>query len=303
MAQDVELPVTVGEAQFDRALTTALRGCTAHLGHLKLDAIRNVNLDPMLAVAVRWANRSTGRFEYARNHGARGTCLEVDHVVDRFVQRRMQRVGHGAKHPPVSRGIFGFVAMEDGFQGVALAFVGALVDDRLQFALALALMCSLLFVAFWFFRLGFLADFLSRAVLIGFISGLGIEVFTNQVRKILGTSFHSESALMAAAGINWVVSQSYTESPAALLEAVELCLELGMDVNAVNSMGLTAVFGAANRGSDDIIELLVDHGARLDVADNEGRTPLDWAHGVFLATHPAEPKPSSIELIERLLAR
>lgn len=109
--------------------------------------------------------------------------------------------------------------------------------------------------------------------------------------------------LMAAAGINWVVSQTYTESPAAVLEAVELCVELGMDVNAVNSMGLTAVFGAANRGSDDIIEYLVSKGAELDVADNEGRTPLDWAHGVFLATHPAEPKPSSIELIEKLRAR
>ena len=114
-------------------------------------------------------------------------------------------------------------------------------------------------------------------------------------------TFHGTTALMAAAGVNWVVSQSYTEGPAALLEAVKLCAGLGMDVNAVNSMGITAVMGAANRGSDDIIEFLVANGARLDVADNEGRTPLDWARGVFLATHPAEPKPSSIALIERLL--
>lgn len=115
-------------------------------------------------------------------------------------------------------------------------------------------------------------------------------------------TFGGTTPLMAAAGINWVVSQTYTEGPDALLEAVELCVELGMDVNATNSMGLTAIHGAANRGSDAIIEFLVSRGARLDVADNEGRTPLDWAHGVFLATHPAEPKPSSIELIERLAA-
>ncbi len=114
-------------------------------------------------------------------------------------------------------------------------------------------------------------------------------------------TYGGTTPLMAAAGINWVVSQTYTEGPEALLEAVKLCVELGMDVNAVNSMGLTAVHGAANRGSDGIIELLVSEGAQLDVADNEGRTPLDWAHGVFLATHPAEPKPSSIELIERLM--
>jgi ankyrin repeat protein len=115
-------------------------------------------------------------------------------------------------------------------------------------------------------------------------------------------TYAGTTPLMAAAGVNWVVSQSYTEEPEALLEAVELCAELGMDVNAVNSMGITAVMGAANRGSDAIIEFLVARGARLDVADNEGRTPLDWARGVFLATHPAEPKPSSIALIERLMA-
>ena len=116
-------------------------------------------------------------------------------------------------------------------------------------------------------------------------------------------TFGGTMPLMAAAGVNWVVSQTYTEGPEALLEAVKLCAELGNDLNAVNSMGLTAIDGAANRGSDDIIEFLVDHGASLDVKDNEGRTPLDWARGVFLATHPAEPKLSSIALIERLAKR
>jgi ankyrin len=116
-------------------------------------------------------------------------------------------------------------------------------------------------------------------------------------------TFGGTTALMAASGINWVVSQTYTESPERLLEAVKLCVELGMDVNAVNSMGLTAVFGAANRGSDDIIEYLLSEGAELELVDMEGRTPLDWARGVFLATHPAEPKPGSIALIERVLAR
>ena len=112
---------------------------------------------------------------------------------------------------------------------------------------------------------------------------------------------HGTTPLMAAAGVNWVVSQTYTEGPEELLAAVKLCHELGMDVNAVNSMGITAVMGAANRGSDAIIEYLVANGARLDVVDDEGRSPLDWAKGVFLATHPAEPKPSSIALIERLM--
>jgi len=62
---------------------------------------------------------------------------------------------------------------------------------RLQVALAIALLSGLLFFVFWFFRLAFLANFLSRAVLAGFITGLGIEVFTNQVRRGLGVSHHA----------------------------------------------------------------------------------------------------------------
>ncbi len=115
-------------------------------------------------------------------------------------------------------------------------------------------------------------------------------------------TFAGTTALMAAAGVNWVFDQTYDEGPKALLEAVQLLHGLGMDVNAVNSMGLTALHGAANRGSDDIIRFLVDKGARMDVKDKEGRTPLTWAEGVFLATHPSKPKPTSIELIQSMSA-
>jgi uncharacterized protein len=115
------------------------------------------------------------------------------------------------------------------------------------------------------------------------------------------TTFNGTNALMTAAGVNWVIGQTFSESPAAWLQAVQLCLDLGFDVNAVNDMGLAAVHGAANRGSDDIIELLARHGARLDLADKEGRTPTVWAEGVFLATNSPVAKPSTIALLKRLL--
>ena len=114
-------------------------------------------------------------------------------------------------------------------------------------------------------------------------------------------AFAGTTPLMAAAGVNWVVDQTTDEGPAARLEAVKMCYDLGLTVNDANSMGITAVMGAANRGSDDIIEFLVSKGAKLDAKDNEGRTPLNWAEGVFLATHPARPKPSSIALIKKLI--
>jgi ankyrin repeat protein len=107
--------------------------------------------------------------------------------------------------------------------------------------------------------------------------------------------------LMAAAGVDWTVAQTYTVSKEALLEAVKICLEKGADVNAKNSMGLTPVMGAANRGSDEIINYLVEHGAKLDVKDAAGRTPVAWAEGVFLASVGAERKPSTVALLEKLM--
>ena len=115
-------------------------------------------------------------------------------------------------------------------------------------------------------------------------------------------TFNGTTALMAAAGVNWVVGQTFSESPARWLEAVQLCLEIGADVNATNQMGLSAVHGAANRGSDDIIELLAQRGARMDVPDKEGRTPYAWAEGVFLATNSPVAKPATMALLKRLLA-
>jgi ankyrin repeat protein len=115
-------------------------------------------------------------------------------------------------------------------------------------------------------------------------------------------TFNGTTALMAAAGVNWVIGQTYSESPKMWLEATQLCLELGGDVNAVNAMGLAAIHGAANRGSDDIIEVLARHGAKLDVKDKEGRTPLIWAEGVFLATNSPVAKPSTMALLRKLQA-
>jgi ankyrin repeat protein len=116
-------------------------------------------------------------------------------------------------------------------------------------------------------------------------------------------TFSGTTPLMAAAGVNWVFNQTYTEGEPALLEAVKLCVELGMDVNATNSMGLTPLMGAANRGSDSIIQYLVSKGARLETKDNVGRTAFNWAEGVFLATHSPVPKPTSMALIQRLSSK
>jgi uncharacterized protein len=110
------------------------------------------------------------------------------------------------------------------------------------------------------------------------------------------------TALMAASGINWIPGQTFSHSEGEYVEAVELCLEGGANVNAANSLGLTAMHGAANRGWESIIRILADHGARLDVKDNAGRTPMTFAEGVFLAVRPPEAKPKAVALLKQLIA-
>jgi ankyrin repeat protein len=111
------------------------------------------------------------------------------------------------------------------------------------------------------------------------------------------------TALMAAAGVNFVVSQTFVRSNEEYLEAVRLCLEKGIDVNAVNNQGITAMHGAANRGFDDMVKLLASAGAKLDVADKQGRTPMTYAEGVFLAVQPPVSKPSTIALLNSLMGK
>jgi sulfate permease, SulP family len=116
-----------------------------------------------------------------------------------------------------------------GLVGASLVAFAAPGDPlRLQYALALALLCGLVFFVFWIFRLGFLANFLSRAVMVGFITGLGIEVFTNQVRKILAAPHVAEAAsgVLAAAErlkgamASSVETEGYFVEVIALLESI-----------------------------------------------------------------------------------
>jgi sulfate permease, SulP family len=85
---------------------------------------------------------------------------------------------------------------------IAAMFVGLLAgfaapgDPRyLDFVLATTILCGLVFAAFWALRLAFLANYLSGAVLVGFITALGLEVLVSQIQKILGVSVEAESFL------------------------------------------------------------------------------------------------------------
>jgi len=90
------------------------------------------------------------------------------------------------------------------------------------------------------------------------------------------------TALMMASGLGrglGVFAKDYgTETD--LRQAVELLVERNVDVNASTDDGITAIHLAAQGGLDSIVKVLAKAGARLDVKDKRGRTPVDMAMGV-----------------------
>ncbi|PYS35271.1 MAG: hypothetical protein DMG14_27405 [Acidobacteria bacterium] len=63
-------------------------------------------------------------------------------------------------------------------------------------------------------------------------------------------------------------------------QTIKVLVELGVDVNAVGENGWTALHGAAYMGLDSAIQLLVEKGAKTEILDRFGQTPLSIAEGI-----------------------
>ena len=73
-------------------------------------------------------------------------------------------------------------------------------DDYLTMALAQALIGGVIFLVCAFFKLGFLANFLSEPILIGFVGGLALDILVSQVAKMLGVSIDSGAEFTTKVG-------------------------------------------------------------------------------------------------------
>ena len=89
------------------------------------------------------------------------------------------------------------------------------------------------------------------------------------------------------------------ELEAVALEAVRLTVELGVDVNAFNAMGDTALHAAAAKGFDTVIEFLVEKGADVNAYNNDGDNPLGvaLAGSRRLGARGLAPRRSTVELL------
>ena len=127
---------------------------------------------------------------------------------------------------------------------------------------------------------------------------------------------NGDNALTAAGGIGWVEGVTYERSVQENVEALRLLLDLGLDPNHANSEGRTALMGAALKGRNAAVQLLVDRGAKLDQNDRGSRDTdklgsaaaghtwqaLDYAEGlVRVGVQSATAYPETAALIRKLM--
>jgi ankyrin repeat protein len=80
-----------------------------------------------------------------------------------------------------------------------------------------------------------------------------------------------------------------------LPDLVKLLLDKGADIDDADNDGITALYVASEAGALNVVQLLVERGARVDVRDNSGGTPLHQAAkytkgdvAAFLLQHGAD---------------
>jgi len=125
---------------------------------------------------------------------------------------------------------------------------------------------------------------------------------------------HNVTPLAAASGIGWVEGITFEWSEVENLEAVKLCLDAGIDPNTHDDEGRTALHGAAHKGRNEVVKLLVAYGANLDARDLGSRDtvngammgitwmPLHYAQGlVRVGVQSAIPHPDTEALIRQMM--
>jgi ankyrin repeat protein len=124
-------------------------------------------------------------------------------------------------------------------------------------------------------------------------------------------TFDHTTPLMVASGVGWADGMIREYSEDQTFEVVKLLLEMGSDVNAVNDHGITPLHGAAFKGANKGVQLLVDRGAKLDAQDHgedygfgassAKMTPLNWAEGVPIGMSSAIFHKETVALLARLM--
>lgn len=107
--------------------------------------------------------------------------------------------------------------------------------------------------------------------------------------------------LHAAAGIGTYSPGEDPGDDKETVEAVQVALDLGNDVNAVDKKGETAIHAAAYKQVPGVVQYLVEHGAKIEIWNQKnktGWTPLRMAEGVVMRGNFRSSPPMSAVLKE-----
>jgi uncharacterized protein len=108
--------------------------------------------------------------------------------------------------------------------------------------------------------------------------------------------------LMAAAGVGCLAPAEEAGIEDEAIEAVELAISLGGDVNAIDDNGETAMHGAAYKSFPKVVQLLADKGAKVEIWNHKnkyGWTPISIAEGHRVGNF--KPSPETLDALQRLL--
>jgi ankyrin repeat protein len=103
----------------------------------------------------------------------------------------------------------------------------------------------------------------------------------------------SSTPLMAAAGLATRSPGEDAGTEREVLEAIQVALDLGADINAVDNNGETAMHAAAYKNLPGVVKFLAARGARIDVwnrPDRFGWTPLAIAVGYRFGNFKPSPE-------------
>ena len=110
--------------------------------------------------------------------------------------------------------------------GGAVAVAGLAGGQAAGLVAAIALATGLLFLLLAVLRMGWIAQFLSRAVVTGFLAGAAVDVVIGELPKLTGTSAEGDSAWREAA--SWIRSLADVHATTLLVGVVALAVILGL---------------------------------------------------------------------------
>jgi ankyrin repeat protein len=104
-----------------------------------------------------------------------------------------------------------------------------------------------------------------------------LQIFIDAKADARIMTANKTTSAMAAAGVGRAEGNEDPIPETDALSAVKTLTKLGVDVNAADTSGNTALHGAVNNGYNAIIQYLFEQGANLNATDKEGWTPLNVA--------------------------